>query len=54
VIERHVGASAKGICEAIVSDWQQHQGDDATTDDAAVLVLVLSGATPEKHDDAVH
>jgi serine phosphatase RsbU (regulator of sigma subunit) len=44
VIERHVGASAKTIGEAIVSDWRDHRGKDAPADDATVLVLAFTGS----------
>jgi serine phosphatase RsbU (regulator of sigma subunit) len=41
VIERHASASAKSLCDAIVSDWRNHRGEDPATDDATILVLVL-------------
>src|SRR5262249_13107501 len=38
-IEQNAGATARTICEAILQDWRQHQGVDAATDDATILVL---------------
>jgi sigma-B regulation protein RsbU (phosphoserine phosphatase) len=45
VIERHAGASAKTICEAILDDWRSHLSGEPPPDDAAILVLAVNRTT---------